>query len=83
MTSDWFGGLAATNEIDYPGHKVFKVKPVSNYTVNGEVKGSFKSVDNLSWLRVYDSGHEVPAFQPELALQVFKQTLQKKAIFST
>jgi carboxypeptidase D len=58
-------------------------KAVENYTVDGVVKGTYKNVDNLSWLRVFNSGHEVPAFQPEIALQAFKQTLQKKPIFST
>lgn len=80
---DWFGGLASANAIEYPGQKEFQHKAVSNYTVKGEVKGTFKTVGNLSWLRVFESGHEVPAFQPEVALQVFIQTIQKKPIFST
>lgn len=56
---------------------------MTNYTVKGVVRGEFKKVGRLSWLRVFESGHEVPAFQPELALQVFKQTMQKTAIQST
>jgi carboxypeptidase C (cathepsin A) len=80
---DWFGGFASTNAIDFSGTSKFNAKQVVNYTVDGVAKGAFKSVDNLSWLRVYESGHEVPYFQPKLALQVFKQTLQKKPIFST
>jgi len=80
---DWFGGFASVNEIEYPGQKEFQNTAVSNYTVNGEVKGTFKTVGNLSWLRVFESGHEVPAFQPEVALQVFIQTLQKKPLAST
>jgi carboxypeptidase C (cathepsin A) len=47
------------------------------------VIGTYKTVDNLSWLRVFGSGHEVPAFQPELALQVFIQTMRGDAIEST
>jgi carboxypeptidase C (cathepsin A) len=80
---DWFGGYASVNQIEYSGQKEFQNKPVSNYTVNGEVKGTFKSVGNLSWLRVFASGHEVPAFQPEVALQLFIQTIQKKPLTST
>lgn len=80
---DWFGGLASANAVEYPGQYTFQNKPVSNYTVNGVVKGTFKTVGNLSWLRVFDSGHEVPAFQPELALQLFIQTMKKKPLFST
>jgi carboxypeptidase C (cathepsin A) len=80
---DWFGGFASANAIEYAGQKEFQNKEVCNYTVNGEVKGTFKTVGNLSWLRVFESGHEVPAFQPEVALQVFIQTLQKKPLAST
>jgi carboxypeptidase C (cathepsin A) len=80
---DWFGGFASANAIQYSGTSAFVAKPVVNYTVDGVVKGTYKNVGNLSWLRVFDSGHTVPYFQPELALQVFKQTLQKKPIHST
>lgn len=80
---DWFGGFAAANEIPYAGHHTFKNKPVEDYKVGGVVGGTFKTVGKLSWLRVFESGHEVPAFKPELAFQVFKQTMQKTAIHST
>jgi carboxypeptidase C (cathepsin A) len=80
---DWFGGFASANEIPFSGHPAFKKKAVKDYKVGGVVGGTFKTVENLSWLRVFASGHEVPAFKPELAFQVFKQTMQKKAIYST
>lgn len=80
---DWFGGFAVANAIEYPGHYAFKNKSVKNYTTDGVVGGTFKTLGNLSWLRVFDSGHEVPAYKPELSLQVFKQTMKKTAIFST
>jgi hypothetical protein len=82
-TCDWFGGFYSANAIEYAGQAIFENKLVTNYTVKGEVGGEFKTVGKLSWLRVFESGHEVPAFQPELALQVFKQTMQKTAIHST
>ena len=56
---------------------------MTSYTVNGTAGGTFKNVGNLSWLRVFGAGHEVPYYQPAVALQVFTQTMQKKAIFST
>lgn len=48
----------------------------------GAAGGTFKTVGNLSWLRVFGAGHEVPFYQPALSLQAFKQTVMKKAIFS-
>ncbi|RDW89147.1 hypothetical protein BP6252_01179 [Coleophoma cylindrospora] len=80
---NWFGGLASANAITYSGSTAFNAKAVTNYTVNGVAGGTFKSVGNLSWLRVFGAGHEVPYYQPALALQAFKQTMQKQAISST
>lgn len=33
-----------------------------NYTVNGQETGQYKSAGCFAYLRVYGSGHEVPAF---------------------
>ena len=56
---NWFGGLAAANAIVYSGQTAFQSKAVSSYTVSGTSAGTFKSVGNLSWLRVFGAGHEV------------------------
>ena len=53
------------------------------YTFNGKEAGQFKTQDNFAFLRVYGAGHEVPYYQPEVALQVFEQTMKKGAIAST
>lgn len=80
---DWFGGYASVNNISYRHSAAFKAKPVTNYTVNGEVGGTFKTVGDLSWIRVFGSGHEVPAFKPELAFQVFKQLMSRGTVWAT
>ncbi|KAE9368214.1 carboxypeptidase-like protein S1 [Stipitochalara longipes BDJ] len=80
---NWFGGLAVANAITYSGQSTFQNKAVSSYTVAGTAAGTFKTVGNLSWLRVFGAGHEVPYYQPAVALQVFKQTMSKQAISST
>ncbi|KUJ20781.1 carboxypeptidase-like protein S1 [Mollisia scopiformis] len=100
VVCNWFGGLVVADSLDWHGKKEFGSKKVENYTVDGAVGGTFKNVDNLSWLRVFNAGHEVPYFrkwpwieemrvvltvhvEPALALQVFKQTMQKKALRHT
>lgn len=80
---DWFGGFAAANAVEYQGQTAFNQKAVSDYLVNGVNGGEFKTVGSLSWLRVFAAGHEAAAFQPELALQVFKQTMMKTPLRST
>jgi len=80
---NWFGGLAVANAIDYDGSSTFGSKAVESYTVSGASKGTFKTVDNLSWLRVFGAGHEVPYYKPQVALQAFKQTMQKQGLSAT
>ncbi|KAI0126724.1 putative carboxypeptidase S1 [Xylariales sp. AK1849] len=80
---NWVGNYGVANAIDYDGHEEFAAADLAPYTVNGTEMGQFKTVDNLSFLRVYEAGHEVPFYQPELALQAFTQTMQRKAISST
>ncbi|KAF2734505.1 putative carboxypeptidase S1 [Polyplosphaeria fusca] len=80
---NWFGNLAVANVVDYPGNAAFASKALAPYKVNGKEGGQFKTEGNLSFLRVYAAGHEVPYYQPELALQVFIQTMKKGAIQST
>lgn len=64
LTSDswicnWFGGLDVANKISYSGTSSFATKALVPYTVNGKEGGTYKTQDNLSFLRVYGAGHEV------------------------
>ncbi|KAK0512578.1 hypothetical protein JMJ35_004595 [Cladonia borealis] len=80
---NWFGGLAAANAVTYAGSSAFNAAPLEPYTVNGTEGGTFKTVDNFSFLRVFGAGHEVPYYQPAVALQVFRQTMGQEALSST
>ncbi|KAK4183926.1 Alpha/Beta hydrolase protein [Podospora australis] len=82
-TCNWMGNLDVANMVDYPGQKSFTEQPVTPYTVKGTVYGEFKTVDNLSWLRVYQAGHEVPFYQPQVALQAFWQTISRLPLSPT
>ncbi|KAF2149189.1 alpha/beta-hydrolase [Myriangium duriaei CBS 260.36] len=85
--ADWMcnylGGVAVANAVNWSGQDCFRKASLEPYTVNGHAVGLFKSVKNLSWLQVYGSGHEVPYYTPELALQVFRQTMGRQPIRKT
>lgn len=68
---NWLGGLAAANAIQYPGSSAFAAAALRPYTVAGAQGGTFKSVGNLSFLRVFDAGHEVPFYRMYLLFFVF------------
>ncbi|KAH8664632.1 carboxypeptidase-like protein S1 [Xylariales sp. PMI_506] len=80
---NWFGVLGVANAVTYSGQTEFANTALAPYTVDGVELGQFKTVDNLSFLRVYKAGHEVPYYQPQLALQAFTQTLSNKPLSST
>ncbi|KAI0123616.1 Alpha/Beta hydrolase protein [Xylariales sp. AK1849] len=80
---NWVGNYAVANAITYSGSAQFKAKELAPYTVDGKEMGQFKTVDNLSFIRVYAAGHEVPYYQPKLALQAFNQTMHGQAVSST
>lgn len=80
---NWFGNLAAANAVTYAGASAFNAAALKSYTVAGAAAGTFKNINNFSFLRVFGAGHEVPYYQPAAALQVFKQTMQQQALSST
>jgi hypothetical protein len=51
------------NSINYTDSAKFQSTELSEYTVDGESRGQFKSVGNLNFLRVYEAGHEVPYYR--------------------
>ncbi|RKL05286.1 Carboxypeptidase S1 [Fusarium oxysporum] len=77
---NWMGNYRALNSI---APQSFVSAPLKSFTVGGKKYGEFKTSGNLSWLRVYGAGHEVPAYQPEAALAAFIATMSKKPISST
>ncbi|KAM0595077.1 hypothetical protein ACHAP1_000564 [Verticillium nonalfalfae] len=77
---NWMGNYRALNSI---AKKPFLSAPLLPYTVNGKKYGEYKTSGNLSWLRVYEAGHEVPAYQPEAALAAFISTMSRKPISSS
>lgn len=80
---NWFGNQAAAEAVTYSGQNAFKAKALAPYNVGGKQGGTFKTEGKLSFLRVFGAGHEVPFYTPEVALQVFKQTMQGQALSST
>ena len=80
---NWVGNQVAAESVSFPGQGAFKAKELASYTVNGVAGGTFKTQDNLSFLKVFGAGHEVPFYTPALALQVFEQTMKGQPLSST
>lgn len=49
-------------------------------TSDGVVHGQVRQSDLFSFVRIYESGHEVPFYQPLAALEMFERVVTRKDI---
>lgn len=65
--ADWIcnyvGGFNVANLVEFNGTAEFNAAELQDYTVDGTSRGLYKTVDNFSWLQVYEAGHEVPYYR--------------------
>ncbi|KAI4861370.1 carboxypeptidase S1-like protein B [Hypoxylon rubiginosum] len=78
---NWIGGEAVSLAIDYTGTEKFHAAGYTDILINDTyVGGQVRQYGNFSFSRVYEAGHEVPAYQPETAYQMFHRALFNKDI---
>ncbi|KAF9238093.1 Alpha/Beta hydrolase protein [Melanogaster broomeanus] len=81
-TCNWLGGYASVLAMDWYGNETLHATPLTNITLDGTPIAAVANVDNFSFARVYASGHEVPAFQPAAAFEIFKQVINNEPLHS-
>lgn len=82
INCNWLGGHASVSAMDWYGKARLQNTPLRNMTIAGKAVAAIQNVDNFSFARIYAAGHEVPAFQPEVALEVFRQLIHKQPLHS-
>jgi carboxypeptidase C (cathepsin A) len=75
---NWMGGERVAYEIDAPDFAQAGYENIS--TPDHVVHGQVKQAGLFSFVRVYEAGHEVPFYQPELALTMFSRAISRKDI---
>ncbi|KAN0124585.1 carboxypeptidase S1 [Lactarius tabidus] len=85
--ADWIcntiGVQEVITDIRFDQSTEFNAAPLKPFTINGVQHGTFKAAGNLSFLIVPGAGHQVAAFKPKTALEVFRQTINKEVLHST
>ena len=71
---NWLGGEVVSNEIGAPNFH--NAGYVNITTTDNVVHGQVKQAGKFSFLRIYESGHEVPFYQPVVALEMFERALK-------
>jgi hypothetical protein len=72
---NWLGGQAVSLAVDYVHKSEFAAAGYEPMTVDGVEYGEVRQYGNFSFLRIYESGHLVPYYQPVAALAMFNRTI--------
>ncbi|GAD94308.1 serine carboxypeptidase [Paecilomyces variotii No. 5] len=75
---NWLGGEAIAAEVHAPGFDEAGYTNIS--TADGVVHGQVRQAGKFAFVRVYESGHEVPFYQPELALAMFSRVISGRDV---
>ncbi|KAE8153211.1 Alpha/Beta hydrolase protein [Aspergillus avenaceus] len=72
---NWVGGEKASLAVPYSrGDEFAEAGYAPLHTLDG-VKGMTRQLGNYSFTRVYQAGHEVPAYQPVAAYEIFMRAM--------
>ncbi|KAI0634438.1 alpha/beta-hydrolase [Trametes polyzona] len=82
INCNWIGGHASLLAMDWHGNQTLHETPFTNITVHGKTVAAVQNVENFSFARVYEAGHEIPAFQPEAAFNIFSQVVAGEPLHS-
>ncbi|KAK5319002.1 hypothetical protein LTR93_007696 [Exophiala xenobiotica] len=73
---NWIGGEAVSLAVNYTNTRHFHDAGYAPIQTNSSYSGGqVRQYGNFSFSRVYESGHEVPAYQPETAYRIFQRAL--------
>ncbi|KAI6041479.1 Alpha/Beta hydrolase protein [Pisolithus marmoratus] len=79
---NWVGVYETVLAMNWYGNEELKNTSLTNITLNGTPIASVANVDNFTFARVFGAGHEVPAFQPAAALEIFTQIIRGEQLHS-
>jgi carboxypeptidase C (cathepsin A) len=60
---NWFGGEAVSLAVNYTHAARFRAAGYAPYVIDGTEYGAVRERGNFSFVRIYESGHQVPYFQ--------------------
>ena len=72
---NWFGGQAISLALNYTYSAEFAAAGYQPLVYGGVEYGEVRQFGNFSFTRVYESGHEVPFYQPEGSFAVFNRSI--------
>ena len=59
ISCNWLGGHASVLAMDWYGKERINQTPLTNMTINGKAVAAIQNIDNFTFARIYEAGHEV------------------------
>ncbi|KAJ5908407.1 hypothetical protein N7495_001089 [Penicillium taxi] len=73
---NWIGGEDVSLQVNYANADKFRAAGYAPLKTNSSyIGGQVRQHGNFSYTRVYQAGHEVPAYQPQTAYEIFHRAL--------
>ncbi|KAJ1958549.1 hypothetical protein GGI12_004702 [Dipsacomyces acuminosporus] len=76
--ANWYGNIAWVKELEWSGKAGFNKARDLDWVVGKKPAGAVRSFGNLTFLRIYNAGHLVPADQPTNALDMINRWIEGK-----
>ncbi|CAO3652514.1 unnamed protein product [Cunninghamella blakesleeana] len=77
---NWYGNYAWTSQLKFKGSQKYSKSKLKPWKADGKEVGQVQAASGLTFIRIYEAGHEVPFYQPEVSLQTFIKVV-KNLIF--
>jgi len=82
IVCNWFSMRNTVLAMDWYGKEKFaKVKP-RKMTINKMPVAEFSYLDNFTFAKIYEAGHEIPAYKPHASFEIFKQVINMEQLHS-
>ncbi|KAJ2459178.1 hypothetical protein GGF42_001626 [Coemansia sp. RSA 2424] len=75
---NWYGNKAYVQALEWSGQAEFNQMEDLLWSVDGEAAGEVRTYENLTFIRVFGSGHFVPLDRPKNALDMVNRWISNK-----
>ncbi|PYI02607.1 alpha/beta-hydrolase [Aspergillus sclerotiicarbonarius CBS 121057] len=77
---NWVGGERASLSVAYTSSSAFQNAGYANVTSDSSIWGQVRQHGTFSFTRIYQSGHMIPSYQPEAAVEIFRRVMNGKDV---